>query len=484
MVVDFKGENAKLTAEHRRKKFGHDVVILDPFKVVTQTPDTFNPLEFISADDPTALDQCRALAEALVVRTGQEKDPHWNDAAEIWIAAMLAVTAAFGEGEGKSLQSVRSLLTNPQKMEAAIELMCASDVWGGMLARMGHQLTHYKDKELNSTLTSTNRHVRFADTLAIADSTKRSSFDPAGLLKGRGMTVYLVLPPEHMRTQSALLRLWIGSLLRAVVRGGLQEQRKVHFVLDEAAALGHMEALDDALQLLRGYGIRVQFYYQSMGQLHLCWPEGRAQTVLSNTTQVYFAVNDLETAEHVSNRLGEETIWASAHGTNQSSNWGSSQSAQGGSSSSGGQSGRNVNWNQMARRLLKPEEVLTTNPRIAFTFAPGELPMWTWMVRYYEKEFQQRPVARALATFAGSLVVLCGMGIIALVLALNIRPQLERGSHVNERAVPRVGEAGAAHRDAGSDQGRGAGRRAGPEPGQDFERRGAGVETADGPRLP
>jgi type IV secretion system protein VirD4 len=35
VVVDFKGENALLTAEHRRR-MGHKIVILDPFKVVTQ----------------------------------------------------------------------------------------------------------------------------------------------------------------------------------------------------------------------------------------------------------------------------------------------------------------------------------------------------------------------------------------------------------------------------------------------------------------
>jgi type IV secretion system protein VirD4 len=35
VVVDFKGENALLTAE-RRRRMGHKIVILDPFKVVTQ----------------------------------------------------------------------------------------------------------------------------------------------------------------------------------------------------------------------------------------------------------------------------------------------------------------------------------------------------------------------------------------------------------------------------------------------------------------
>jgi len=410
VVVDFKGENARLTADARRR-MGHKVVILDPFRVVTNTPDTFNPLEFIDKDARTALDDCRDLAEALVVRTGQEKEPHWNDSAETWIAAMTAMVTCFAEAGDKNLQSVRALLTNPEKMAAAIELMCKSDAWEGMLARLGHQLTHFKDKELSSTLTTTNRFMRFLDTIPISESTKASSFNPAELLTGK-MTVYLILPPEHMRAQAALLRLWIGSLLRAVVKGGLQETNKVHFVLDEAASLGHMEALDDAVDKYRGYGVRLQLYYQSLGQLQTCWPEGRDQTLLSNVTQVFFGVNDHQTAEYVSNRLGEETIVVSSGGTSTGSNW--STSDQGGNSR-GGSTGASDNWQQIGRRLLKPEEVTALDPRVAITLTPGAPPIWTWLVRYYEKGWgYQREMGPVRAAFdtaclflaAGMLAVL------------------------------------------------------------------------------
>src|SRR5271154_1942994 len=100
------------------------------------------------------------------------------------------------------------------------------------------------------------------------------------------MTIYLVLPPEHMRAQAGLLRMWIGSMVRACGRGGLQEQNKGHVIPDEDASLGHMEALDDAVDKYRGYGVRLQFYYQSVGQLKKCWPDGADQTLLSNTTQI------------------------------------------------------------------------------------------------------------------------------------------------------------------------------------------------------
>ncbi len=428
VVVDFKGENFRLTSEHRRREFGHRIVVLDPFRMVSQIPDTFNPVEFIDRESPTAIDDCRDLGEALVIRTGQEKDPHWTDSAEAWIATLIALVVQYAEFEDRSLQTVRTLLTSPEKLELAIKLMCASEAWKGILSRMGCNLTHFKDKELGSTLTTTNRFLRFLDTLAVLESTETSSFNPADLLGGK-TTIYLVLPPEHMRAQSPLLRMWIGSLLRAVVRGGLENRNRVHFVLDEAASLGHMEALDDAVDKYRGYGVRLQFYYQSLGQLKKCFPDGQEQTLLSNVSQVFFGVNDLGTAEYVSNRLGEGTIVISSGGTGTGT---SHQSSMRGDSSSSYSSNENDNWAQHGRKLLKPEEVLALSERIAITFTPGVPPIWTRLVRYYEESLVPRqpggwerfkPTAHVVM-FSASLLLL------TLMLAATCSGVRIHGSHV------------------------------------------------------
>lgn len=222
VVVDFKGENAKLTADHRHQ-LGHKVVLLDPYQIVTQKPATFNPLDFIDKDNPQAIDECNDLAKALVVRTGNEHEPYWLDSAEAYIAAIIAVVVWYGEKDKgtRSLQTVREILSIPAKLEMAIKLMAESDAWGGHLAQMGGQLLHFVDKEKSSVLSSALRHLRFLGTPAIAKNTSASSFDPAELRNDK-MTVYLILPPEHMRSQAGLLRMWIGSLLRAVVKGGLQ----------------------------------------------------------------------------------------------------------------------------------------------------------------------------------------------------------------------------------------------------------------------
>jgi type IV secretion system protein VirD4 len=382
VFVDFKGENALLTMKQRRR-MGHRVVLLDPYKMVTDQPDTFNPLDFIDKRSPHVIDEIRDLAESLVIRNPAEKEPHWADSAETWISAAMAAVVEYGDADDRSLQTVRDLLSaGPDKLQLMIKLLCESEACQGMVSRLGYQLTNFKEKELASTLTTVNRYLRNLDTPAIAASTKTSTFDPSDLLKGE-MTLFLVLPPDHARTQSPLLRTWISTLLRAVVRGGLQERTRVHFLLDEAASLGHLESLDDAVDKYRGYGVRLTFIYQSLGQLKKCFPEGQDTTLLSNVTQVFFGVNEPQTAEYVSNRLGEATIIVKSGGVSRGTSQQYSNRDSSGSYSTS-QNG-NDNWQQQGRKLLRPEEVMALPPRMAITFVAGMPPIRTWLIRHYEE---------------------------------------------------------------------------------------------------
>jgi len=136
------------------------------------------------------------------------------------------------------------------------------------------------------------------------------------------------------------------------------------------------------VDISRGYGVRLQFYYQSLGQLKKCFPDGQDQTLLANVAQVYFGVNDWLTAEYVSNRCGEATIVIASGGTST----GTSQQYSGkGESSYSTSSNKSDNWGQHGRKLLKPEEVLALPHRIAITFTPGVPPIWTTLVRYFEE---------------------------------------------------------------------------------------------------
>lgn len=220
VCVDFKGELAKLTAR-RREKMGHRVALLDPWRQVTQKPATFNPLDGIHRESALAIDDCNDLANALVVRSGHEAEPHWNASAEAFIAAICGAVVAYGRDGSRSLQTVRAILSNPGLLAETTKGMLEAKDWSGLLAQMGGQLLHFAEKEKSSVLSTTLRHLRFLGTLAVAESTESTNFD-VRQLRGGKLTIYLIVPAEHMAAQAGLLRMWIASMIRACVREGLQ----------------------------------------------------------------------------------------------------------------------------------------------------------------------------------------------------------------------------------------------------------------------
>lgn len=413
--VDFKTENLIIAGDARRA-MGR-VVALNPFGCMAKPGeplhgmpfDTFNPLDFIDKASPLAIDEVKALASELVITNGNEKEPFWNQSAEAFISALTAAAVVYGRGENRTLQAVRSQLSDPVLLAAMIEIMSDAPECEGMLSRLAKQLQHFREKQLSIVLASTNRHLDFMDSVPVRDCMMTSSFDPAELVTGTDpMSIFMTIPPDQIATKSALLRMWIGSFLRAVVKCGLQERRLVHFILDEAASLGRMNILDQAVDKYRGYGVRCQFYYQSMGQLHACWPDGRHQTLLSNSAQIFFAVNDFETAKYVSDRPGQATIITTTGGENRGTSASADERGGGNRGTSGGSTS---GWNQAGRSLLTPDEVLCMDKRIAITFLPGVRPVWSRMVRYYEPEFSQTP------TTLWPAVRTLGLAVVGLVVA-------------------------------------------------------------------
>ena|SRR5579872_3256293 len=412
-VLDVKdGELARLTAEARRR-MGRNVQIIDAYHCVTNEPATLNPVQFIDKNSPYALDDSRDIAAEIVERSQEKGDGvHFLDNAEAGIAAAIATVVEYGEADQKSLQAVCDIVSSPEKWEKAIALMTRFPAQGGMLARMGGNLKHLKDRELASTMSTIARFLRFLSTPAIAASTRASSFDPREILDGN-TDVYCVLPPDRVATLSPLLRLWTGTFLRTALRG--RGKSKINFICDEAgSSLGKMPQLSTALTVGRSARISLQLYYQDLGQLKKCWPDGADQTLLANVTQVFFGVNDPQTAEFVSGRLGDETIVVNSGG----SNGGQSVQCASGSSpgSTSNSSGWNSGWQPQARRLLKPEEIIALPARTAICLAPGLPPLCTTLLRYYEEQLspqswsersssKTKVVARCVAVLVAAILM-------------------------------------------------------------------------------
>jgi|SRR5579884_188083 len=202
---------------------------------------------------------------------------------------------------------------------------------------------------------------------------------------------------------------------------------KVHCLIDEAGSIGRMECLKDVLNVGRGFGLHMQLYYQDIGQLNSCWDN--PQGVLANTTKILFSTQNFETAEIISKSLGPQTICVESGGTN--SGWSrnrGSTSGHGYSESSGSaySAGGSRNWQQQSRELLKPDEILALDPRIAITLTPGVRPIWTRLIRFYEEKalLKHRGLLRRMAAACRTFVISALLLILAAASARALTDEL------------------------------------------------------------
>ena len=138
-----------------------------------------------STRSPPVSSLTAALAESLVVKTGQENDPHFNDCAVDGLTAFLVyVVTADAPIDEKNLLTVRKLIVDPLAFQGAVSEMTNSEKADGVLQTLGQLILGWgNDKEKSSILSTMNRHLSFLDSPLVSRSLATSPFDPADLVR-------------------------------------------------------------------------------------------------------------------------------------------------------------------------------------------------------------------------------------------------------------------------------------------------------------
>lgn len=324
LAIDPKGELALATAAVRAKT--QRVCVVDPFGTTRGAlPPAFysgfNPLAQMQPD--SAYEDAVLITDALVIPGGL--DPHWDESARTFIEGVILEVATAPRFEGRrDLVTVRDLIAQGEVLEDAAETASDDeDSPSGMdvledfmresavsaVRRAAADLFDRPDRERDSVLSTTRRHLRALSFPEIEASLKGGGFDLSDLKK-EAMTVYLCLPGRHIGTCGRWLRLFINLALQAMEKTPAPPAAgcPVLFVLDEFAALGHMREIEDAAGQIAGFGVKLWPILQDLGQLKALYKE-RWETFMGNAgTLQFFGNNDLTTLEWISKRLGSTTI--------------------------------------------------------------------------------------------------------------------------------------------------------------------------------
>jgi type IV secretory pathway TraG/TraD family ATPase VirD4 len=356
-VLDLKGENYAVTAQ-RRLEMGHAVARLDPFGVSGKPSHAFNWLQAIDVNDEACISAAAQLAEALVVRNSTH-DSHWDDSAQYLLQGFILYVAALGD-EMRHMGTLREALTSSRTdLETLLRELSTSRIAFGRVGRMARTLLGKDERERASVMSTALRHTNFLDDPRIEKALRGHSFD-FGSLKTGPMTVYLIIPPDKLTAYARFVRATLVLALQAMVAETTVPEHDVVFILDEVAQLGRIAPLEDAVSIMRGYGVRLWLLLQDLGQIQGTYRKWRS--FLASSTLQFFGVQDNETARYVSEALGNQTVWV--HGSGQSHNHGPKQGSRSSSS----------NRSATARPLLTAEEVRTLPATDVLVLSPGRKP--------------------------------------------------------------------------------------------------------------
>ena len=285
-AIDVKGELYENAGSCMSKVF-------NPFCEDTYGYDPFWALH--DSDNPSQ--ETRAIAEAVIPKPHDIKDPFWLESAQ----SILTGAILHYSGQGMSfLDTIRAIQSTAPK--DLIQEILQSDTQDARYCV--NSLVDIADKTLAGIMSELSRHVVVfvTDKYLISALSYEENIHPHDLEDGKSIFVQV---PEHLLNQwKPLLTMMVNQFVRYF------EQREntdtpLLFLLDEFPRLGKIEAMTNALATLRSRNVTICLLIQSLAQLDDIYGHDKRRVITDNCAyQAILSANDAETQESFSKLIG------------------------------------------------------------------------------------------------------------------------------------------------------------------------------------
>lgn len=332
VAIDVKdGELSLIAARYRRECLGHKVVIIDPWDEACShigfSQARFNVLDWLDPKTDDFVEDAMLIASALV-RDSRSREPHWDNEARALIMVIIIYVAATPlvllptENKSRDLAQVRRLLNlSKRDFQNMVAGRFKKDENGNVtlvhpgMAQSSNEhvragaarILSKAEKELSGVISTAQQNTHFLESPKIQRCLAKSDFSFDELEQGN-LDVFIVLPAGRLYTYNRFLRMLISIAITAVTRFRAKPDPPVYFLIEEAAALGRLDAIETAYGLMAGYGMQLHMIVQDFNQLEDLYGK-RWQSFVANSGVIQiFGTNDLMTAEYTSRLCGVTTI--------------------------------------------------------------------------------------------------------------------------------------------------------------------------------
>lgn len=373
-VVDIKGENLAVTRRHRTDR-GFEVLALNPFGILEPSQTTLNPLDFIRDDHVS--EDCAALAVAMIREESSDAGAHLMRLARDLVAAAIEVVYTQAAPEDRHLITVLDLLTGPGADTAFRAWMESPGLCGGRPARAISSFMGNDSKERNLVISTVRANLAFAGGDRMQAFLKNSGLKPDHILSGR-TDIFIVIPLEQVEAQRNFLRLVTALVVNTIVSSPRRKlATSMLMVLDEFPVLGAMAQIKDLFTIGAGSNIVLLTIVQDLARLRDVWGHNGAQSLLAQSATVRvmgLGAGDGDTACWVSELLPKISVHR-----------------EGRSYDSDDLMSKRVNFSEVERPLLTPDEVLSLPTTKLLALFRGQKPLLLDKIVYHrDREYRGR----------------------------------------------------------------------------------------------
>ena len=272
ILFDPKGE-AYMVSARRRRELGHQVIKIDPFGVIDETTDSINPFDIFDLEGSDLESDAQVLAELIAASPASTKDPFWDMWGRAIQAGIIALVATTETGQKRTMESV---LHRFQNEDVVYELAKTMDSIGKKMNAMAWReiasLLAMPEVTRGGVLATAQSYLKSLMSPAAMRSVSASTFSLSDVVSGKPLTIYLIIPPDRLVSHRFLLRIWVGTLMKAILSRRNRPALNTLMLIDEAAQLGHYPMLETIISLGAGYSCWLHLVYQDLSQLQNNFP--------------------------------------------------------------------------------------------------------------------------------------------------------------------------------------------------------------------
>ncbi|MFC1659075.1 type IV secretory system conjugative DNA transfer family protein [Pseudomonadota bacterium] len=304
IVHDVKLENFGITSGYRKNKLKNKVFCWNP-----ADPDgithCYNPLDWISPKLGPMVDDVQKMGNFLL----PEQEFWQQEGRSLFVGVVLYLLS--DKNRPTTLgEVVRILRSDDVTYNLAVILdTMGNDIHPVSYMNIGSFLQK-PDKERGSVLSTAASCLELWANPLVDQATAISHFNLRKFKKEKN-TVYVGVTPDNIARLKPLLQVFYQQATSFFTAKLPQKDEPygVLMMMDEFPTLGKMEQFKVGIAYFRGYRVRLFLIIQDTEQLKASYEESGMNSFLANSTyRITFSANNVDTANLISNLLGNKTI--------------------------------------------------------------------------------------------------------------------------------------------------------------------------------